>query len=168
LIIIVSPVPDKSPGVNLTMKIRSLGVSLLLLTAGTAIAKDEGMHHGMDHGKHSADNRISLNLPPPMKLHQLQNMRAHLAAVQEIVVKLGEENFEEASNIAHQKLGLTLEMESMCNRFENEEFKKMGIGFHKSADKLGEILAKGDMENSLAALGNTMSYCVSCHAQFKQ
>jgi len=59
-------------------------------------------------------------------------------------------------------------MESMCNRFENEGFKKMGVGFHKSADELGEVLSKGDIKNSLAALGNTMTYCVSCHAQFKQ
>lgn len=150
------------------MKLKYVGVSLLLLMAGVVAAKDEVKHHAMHHGEHSADNRTSLNMPPPMKLHQLKNMRAHLAAVQEIVVQLGNENFEGASQIAHQKLGLTVEMESMCNRFENEDFKKMGIGFHKSADELGEVLSKGDMKNSLAALGNTMSYCVSCHAQFKQ
>jgi len=26
----------------------------------------------------------------------------------------------------------------------------MGVGFHKSADELGEVLSKGDIKNSLA------------------
>jgi len=63
------------------MKLRNVGASLLLLMAGMATAKDE-----MNHGEHSADNRTSLNVPPAMKLHQLKNMRAHLAAVQGIAV----------------------------------------------------------------------------------
>ncbi len=83
------------------MKLRNVGEGLLLLMAGVVTAKDEKKHHAMYHGEHSADNRTSLNLPPAMKLHQLKNMRAHLAAVQEIVVQLGKENFEGASQIAH-------------------------------------------------------------------
>ena len=59
-------------------------------------------------------------------------------------------------------------MESMCNSFESDTFKELGIGFHKSADELGAIIEKGNTEDSLAALGKTMSYCVACHAQFKQ
>jgi len=68
------------------MKLRNVGASLLLLMAGMATAKDEMKHHAMNHGEHSADNRTSLNLPPPMKLHQLKNMRTHLEAVQGIAV----------------------------------------------------------------------------------
>ncbi|HDY83432.1 MAG TPA: cytochrome C [Halieaceae bacterium] len=149
------------------MNMKALAVYFLLLMPVVVAAEDEP-HQSMRHGSHASDDRISLGLSPPMKQHQLENMRAHLSAVKDIIALLSQENFTQASLIAHKKLGLTEAMESMCNRFENDTFKELGIQFHKSADELGETLAKGDMQGSLAALSNTMSYCVSCHAQFKQ
>ena len=149
------------------MKGKILGISLLLMVSlvqATEIEKKHTMHHG----KMSADNRTSLNLSPMMKQHQLTNMRAHLAAVQEIIIQISAGDFSQASNTAHKKLGLTKEMEAMCSSFGSDTFKELGISFHKSADDLGEILEKGNTEESLAALGKTMSYCVACHAQFKQ
>ena len=149
------------------MTAKALMVGLLFIV-GLAHAEDSATRHSMHHGKDVSDDRVSLNLSPAMKQHQLKNMRAHLVAVQEIIMQLGLGNFSQASRTAHQKLGLTKEMESMCHRFENEAFTAMGIGFHKSADELGKTLTKGDMEDSLAALSETMSYCVACHEQFKQ
>jgi len=149
------------------MKGKILAASLLLMV-GLAQAEEGAKKHTMHHGKMSADNRTSLNLSPMMKQHQLTNMRAHLAAVQEIIIQISAGNFSQASDTAHQKLGLTEEMEAMCSSFGSDTFKELGISFHKSADDLGEILEKGNTEESLAALGKTMSYCVACHAQFKQ
>ena len=144
-----------------------MAVSLLLM-ASLVQATEVENKHAMHHGHMAADNRTSLNLSPAMKQHQLKNMRAHLTAVQNIIIQISSGNFVQASNTAHQQLGLTKEMESMCNSFESDIFKDLGISFHKSADELGEILKKGNTEDSLAALGNTLSYCVACHAQFKQ
>ena len=149
------------------MKGKILGLSLLLMVALVQAAEME-KKHTMHHGKMSADNRTSLNLSPMMKQHQLTNMRAHLAAVQEIIIQISAGDFSQASDTAHKKLGLTKEMEAMCSSFGSDTFKELGISFHKSADDLGEILEKGNTEESLAALGKTMSYCVACHAQFKQ
>ncbi|MBQ0720609.1 MAG: cytochrome c [Gammaproteobacteria bacterium] len=149
------------------MKATILAVSLLLV-AGLVQATEVEKKHNMHHGHMAADDRTSLNLSPAMKQHQLKNMRAHLAAIQDIIVQLSSGNFAQASNTAHQKLGLTEEMAAMCNSFESETFKELGLGFHKSADELGVVLAKGNTEDSLAALGKTMTYCVACHAQFKQ
>ena len=149
------------------MKSIMLLVSLLLM-AGLVQAVELEKKHTMHHEHMAADDRTSLNLSPAMKQHQLKNMRAHLAAVQDIVIQIGAGNFAQASNTAHQKLGLTKEMESMCSSFGSDTFKELGLGFHKSADELGTIIEKGNMEDSLAALGKTLSYCVACHAQFKQ
>ena len=145
----------------------TLLVSLLLM-AGFVQAAELEKKHAMHHGHMGADDRTSLNLSPAMKQHQLKNMRAHLAAVQDIVVQLGSGNFAQALNTAHQKLGLTKEMESMCGSFGSDTFKELGLSFHRSADELGTIIEKGNTEDSLAALGKTLSYCVACHAQFKQ
>jgi len=127
----------------------------------------EGMTH--HHMKHAVkDSRVSLNLSPEMKSHQLSNMRAHLEAVQTIIGLVAEDKFEQASDIAHSKLGLTEEMRKMCNMFDNKNFTAMGLAFHESGDDLGEALKTKDTKKSLRALNTTVGYCVQCHATFRQ
>ena len=123
-------------------------------------------HHMM--GNASNDDRISLNLPRPMRIHQLKNMRSHVEAVRAIIGLIAENNFVTAAELAHTKLGLTEEMKRMCSMFENEDFRTLGFQFHKSADDLAETLKTKDLKKSLRALNNTMSYCVQCHATFRQ
>ncbi len=139
--------------------------------APNSLAEDMGnmehmRHHDMQHTM--ADNRVSLNLSPQMRQHQLSNMRSHVEAVQSITGLLAAGKFEDASQIAHSKLGLTDEMKKMCSMFENEEFNKLGMAFHKSGDALGDALQSKDMKKSLQALHDTMDYCVRCHAIFRQ
>jgi len=54
------------------------------------------------------------------------------------------------------------------HNFENENFKNLGLAFHKSGDALGATLKTKDLNKSLGALHTTMSYCVQCHATFRQ
>lgn len=137
---------------------------LILLAPIGALAADDVM--GKAH--HMKDNRISLCLTPAMKHHQLSNMRAHMATLQEIIGLLAENKFEKASRIARLQLGLTEEMRQMCGMFENEDFKKLGIAFHNSGDELGDALQTKDMKKSLQALNKTAGYCVQCHEKFRQ
>ena len=116
----------------------------------------------------SNDKRISLNLPSHMKIHQLQNMRSHVEAVQTIIGLIAENDFIKASEVAHSKLGLTEEMKKMCNMFNNEGFRSIGLQFHRSADDLAKTLKTGDIKKSLNALHDTMSYCVQCHSTYRQ
>jgi len=132
--------------------------------------KSSAMEHGMHHEMMSSnqDVRVSLGLSPAMKQHQLANMRSHVEAVRSIVGLLSEGSFDEASRIAHSKLGLTDKMKKMCNSFKNEAFRNLGLAFHKSGDALGEALKAKDTTQSLRALHTTMGYCVQCHATFRQ
>ena len=114
------------------------------------------------------DGRISLNLNEMQKNHQLSNMRSHLEAVQEITLLLSREDYDKASEIAYEKLGSTTEMKLMCASFGDKGFENLGLEFHKSADKMSEILKKRDKKKSLTALSNTLNYCVQCHATYKQ
>ncbi len=126
-------------------------------------------HQNTMHVKQSnADTRVSLNLMPQKKQHQLANMRAHVEAVRTIVGLIAESKFESASEVAYSELGLTEEMKGMCNSFKNEEFRRLGLAFHKSGNALGEALSKNNLNQSLRALRNTMNYCVECHAAFRQ
>ena len=125
---------------------------------------DMNMHHNMG----MMDARTSLELSPEMKQHQLSNMRDHLEAVNSIIGLMSENKFEDASKIAHTKLGLTPEMQQMCSMFGDEKFMKLGFAFHKSGDDLGDVLHTKDAKASLRALNKTMQYCVECHATYRQ
>ena len=122
-------------------------------------------HH---HKMNIKDTRISLGLSARMKQHQLANMRSHVEAIQSIISLMSENNFDDASKIAHTKLGLTSGMKEMCKRFDNEEFKKLKLAFHESGDDLGHRLQTKDISASLHALSKTMQYCVECHATYRQ
>jgi hypothetical protein len=132
-------------------------------------AEDEKMHQGNHHhDMNKMDTRTSLDLSAEMKQHQLTNMRGHVEAIKSIVGLMAENKFEDASKIAHAKLGLTPEMQEMCNMFDNKDFRTLGLAFHKSGDDLGVALQTKDVNVSLRALNKTMQYCVECHATYRQ
>jgi hypothetical protein len=152
---------------------------LTLLLAPPAMAQDGGMGMGMGHpmmmenarmqGMHDGkDTRVSLGLSVPMRRMQMAMMRDHLKAVEEIVGLIAAGRFDQASDIAHKRLGLTPEMKRMCSMFGNKDFETMGIAFHKSADHLGDVLKTRDTAASLRALHTTMQACVACHESFRQ
>ena len=116
----------------------------------------------------SLDSRISLDLNPMQKNHQLKNMRSHLEAVQTILELLSVEDYDKASEVAYKELGSTTEMKLMCASFGNEEFEDLGLAFHASADEMSEVFKTKDKNKSLQALAKTMNYCKSCHATFRQ
>lgn len=140
-----------------------------IVSINTVFAADEQKHDaGHRHEMNVMDMRTSLNLPPAMKQHQLTNMREHVEAIKNIVGLMASNKFEEASKIAHDKLGLTPEMQAMCEMFDNEQFRMLGHAFHRSGDDLGDALQTKDVNASLHALNKTMQYCVDCHTAFRQ
>lgn len=158
---------------GLQMKRNTVPFTLLIIACAAAIpasAEDRMMmdHHAM-HQHMMMDERTSLNLTPQMKQQQLQNMRSHLAAVQSIAGYLANDQFDAAAEVAHSKLGLTEQMKMMCEHMsDNQDFTKLALAFHRSADDLGETLKTKDPKKSLQALQTTMNYCVQCHATFRQ
>jgi len=140
-----------------------------IIGLNVAFAADETMHHESHrHDMSMMDTRTSLELSAEMKQHQLSNMREHVDAIKTIIGFMSENKFEDASKVAHTKLGLTPEMQKMCSMFNNEKFMAMGIAFHKSGDDLGDVLHTKDINASLRALDKTMQYCVECHASYRQ
>jgi cytochrome c556 len=146
----------------------SIGIGLFGVNG--VFADDEQMHMGNHHHDmtNMMDTRTSLGVTGEMKQHQLSNMRSHVEAIKNIVGLMSESKFDEASKIAHDKLGLSPEMKAMCGMFNNEKFEKLGLAFHKSGDDLGDALETKDVNASLRALNRTMQYCVECHATYRQ
>ncbi len=139
-----------------------------LMGFNSVFANDEPMHIGSHHDMLMLDTRISLGVTGPMKQHQLANMRGHVEAIKTIVGLMSENKFDEASAVAHARLGLTPDMQAMCGIFNNKDFEKLGLAFHKSGDELGDTLKTKDVSASLRALNKTMQFCVECHATYRQ
>ncbi len=116
----------------------------------------------------SNDERISLHLNKMQKKHQLENMRDHLEALQHIITLIAIEDYDRASNVAHDRLGSTTEMKLMCASFGNKQFEELGLKFHSDADKMSEILKMKDKNKSLHALSKTMASCIACHETYRQ
>jgi hypothetical protein len=115
------------------------------------------------------DTRKSLGIKGTMKgVHQLSNMRSHMTALAEIVKYMNSDQYDEASKVASEKLGLTVSMNSMCGNFGSKSFETMGVSFHKSADVLAQTLKTKDHQKSMVALEKVMNGCVLCHSTFKQ
>jgi hypothetical protein len=52
--------------------------------------------------------------------------------------------------------------------FPDNDFRELGLAFHKSGDDLANVLKTKNMKESLRALHNTLGYCTQCHAAFRQ
>ncbi|MFZ2162383.1 MAG: cytochrome c [Sideroxyarcus sp.] len=140
-----------------------------LLGVHSVFAEEEKMSIGGHHHDMSMiDMRTSLGVTGAMRQHQLSNMRGHVDAVKSIVGLIAESKFDEASKVARTQLGLTPDMQAMCGMFNNRDFEKLGLAFHKSGDELGDTLKTKDVNASLRALKKTMQYCVECHATYRQ
>jgi hypothetical protein len=117
----------------------------------------------------SLDKRPPLPLSPTMALHQKQNMREHLEAVQVIVNALTKEDFVEIEK-ATKRIGYSKQMEQMCTHMGAGApgFTELALQFHRTADTIGEAARFKDRAAVLKALDKTLQTCTSCHAQFRQ
>lgn len=145
-----------------------LSVVFMLLVNGAWAAADLVPAGPHNHDTGIADVRVSLNLSPQMKQHQLANMRGHVETVKNIVGLMAQQQWDRAADLAHAQLGLTPEMRAMCEMSDNAQFTRLGLAFHNSGDLLGDALRSKDATVALNALNQTLQFCVDCHAAFRQ
>jgi hypothetical protein len=115
------------------------------------------------------DTRTPVPMPPYMALHQKQNMREHLEAVQGIMAGLSKKDFK-AIAAAAKRMGFSDEMGKMCQHMGAGAagFTEQAIQFHKSADEIVRFAEKRDQQGVIAGLNNTLNKCTACHATYKQ
>lgn len=115
------------------------------------------------------DTRTPLPLLPMMAHHQKQNMRDHLAAVQEIIAGVATKDFG-AIEKAAARIGFSESMGQMCSHLGAGApgFTDAALRFHHVADRIGEAARGRDADAVLTSLGETLNHCTGCHAQYKQ
>lgn len=115
------------------------------------------------------DRRTPVPLLPMMALHQKENMRDHLLAVQEIVAALATDDFPGVERAAA-RIGFSEEMGQMCTHMGAGApgFTEQALNFHRTADRIGEAARNRDRVRVLSELGATLQTCTSCHETWKQ
>jgi hypothetical protein len=126
-------------------------------------------HKSAADGLDQLDARRPVPLLPMMAQHQKQNMRDHLAVVQEVVAGLSAGDFAQVAQSAR-RMGYSETMAKMCNHMGAGApgFTEQALAFHRSADGIAEAAAKRDSAAVLAALAATLTTCTTCHAAYKQ
>lgn len=115
------------------------------------------------------DQRKPLPLLPMMANHQKENMREHLAVVQQVVAATATGDFAKVVQAA-QRIGYSEAMGQMCEHMGAGApgFTELALAFHHSADRIVDAARREDSAAVLGALGETLTTCTACHAAYKQ
>lgn len=118
----------------------------------------------------SGDSRMLVELPKMMQEHMLSNMRDHLAAINEILIHLGNGELESASETAEFRLGVSsLESHGAGHmaKFMPEEMRQIGTEMHRSASQFALVAEQGDLLVAYKTLSSITSACVACHSGYR-
>jgi hypothetical protein len=121
-----------------------------------------------------ADSRQLVELPVMMRDHMLENMRDHLLALTEIQQYLALEEYEKASTVAENRLGMSSlggHGASHMARFMPAAMQQIGTQMHKAASRFATIVQEGGLEGSTPkiaeGLAGVMQQCVACHSSYR-
>jgi hypothetical protein len=117
-----------------------------------------------------ADTREMVDMPPMMQEHMLANMRDHLAAIDEILAALNEEDFTRAARVAEFRLGMSsLESHGAAHMAQvmPAPMREMGTNMHREASRFAHTAEEGDALRAFRALQDVTRTCVTCHAAYR-
>lgn len=122
----------------------------------------------------SADGRQLVQFPEAMRLHTIANMREHVSTLQQIVDALSRNEFDRASNLAEQRLGMSsLEAHGAPHLapYMPASMQDIGTQMHRAASQFAieaqNASVSGDPRPALAALSKVVQQCVACHAAYR-
>jgi cytochrome c556 len=154
-----------------------VGVALVAVWAAdySLWASAQTQQHDMaSPGAASGDARQLVKFPEPMRLHTITSMRDHLLSLQEIDVALSKNDFDKASRIAEQRLGMSsLELHGAAHiaPYMPQGMQDIGTAMHHAASQFAieaqNASVSNDVRPALAALGTVMQQCVACHAAYR-
>jgi hypothetical protein len=120
------------------------------------------------------DGRQTVQLPDMMREHMLSNMRDHLLALEEITRYLANQQYDEAAEVAENRLGMSsmdLHGASHLGKFMPKEMGAIGTNMHRAASRFAlaaqDAEIEGGLHKAFSALSEVMQQCVACHAVYK-
>jgi hypothetical protein len=123
---------------------------------------------------HAADTRRLVEMPAPMQEHMLGNMRDHLVAMGEIQAALGNGDFEQAADVAENRIGMSsLQSHGASHMapYMPKTMQETGTAMHHAASRFArtaqEAAVTNDLPRALGALAELTQQCAACHAGYR-
>jgi len=118
----------------------------------------------------SEDSRELVKFPEMMQQHMMANMRDHVAALNEILEFMGNNQPDKAADVAENRLG----MSSLDNHGASHMASMMpkgmqaaGTSMHRAASRFALKAQEGDLLPAYKALSDITAACVSCHTAYR-
>jgi len=117
----------------------------------------------------SSDNRHVLSMTEPQRGHVLEEMRALLSGVQNILTALTKDDMAAvASHARPLGMGMMHKAEDHLKGVLPREFGLLGMSVHQDFDKIAaDAESIKDPKHTLRQLSNTMFKCVACHDAYQ-
>jgi len=120
------------------------------------------------------DTRQVVHFPTRLREETLANMRDHLLALQQIQESLSKFEFDQAGDIAEQRLGMSsmaLHGAHEVGKYMPPGMREAGSAMHRSASRLSvaarDAGATGDLKPVFDAMANVTAQCVACHSGYR-
>lgn len=120
------------------------------------------------------DYRQLVEMPDLPRSLMRSDMQDHLAALNEIIGYLAENNLAAAGETAERRMGQSTMGKHAAiargqgpGRFMPDTMQQMGWNMHDSATEFARVAKNGDHAKSMAALQQLTSSCVACHMSFR-
>ena len=116
------------------------------------------------------EERRLVQLPEMMQQHMMSNMRDHLVAINEILIKMANGDFEKAAEVAEYRLGMSsLESHGASHmaKFMPEGMRQAGTAMHKAASRFALKAQEEEVLPAYNALSEVTSACVACHSGYR-
>lgn len=147
----------------------------LLMTVVTPSSFGQSLQH--DYATHKPPQTTKpalVHFPKQLRDHTLSNMRDHLSVIAEIQGYLAAHRFDDAAEIAEQRLGMSslkLHGAHEVAKYMPKGMQEAGSAMHRAASRFAlvaqESAVSKDMEKPLAALATLTQMCVACHAGYR-
>jgi hypothetical protein len=101
---------------------------------------------------------------------QLVDMRDHLAALNEILASLADGHFDQAADIAEQRLGMSSMQAHGAGHMAPlmpQGMRDNGRQMHQAASRFARTAQEGESAAAYRALAEITSACVACHAAYR-
>ncbi len=121
-----------------------------------------------------ADPRTLVDMPAPMRQHMLGNMRDHLLALAQIQQALGRGAYDQAADIAEQRIGMSsLAAHGAAHMapLMPQPMQDIGTQMHRAASRFARVAQEsavdGNPGRALESLAEVTQQCVACHAGYR-
>lgn len=146
-----------------------------LIAAASLAAGVVALAETHDHATHTpGDARQAVHMPQELRAHMLANMRDHLVALGEIQAALASGWFEQAADIAENRIGMSsLEAHGASHvaPYMPKPMQEIGTAMHRSASRFARTAQDASFDNDLpqvlGALADLTQRCSACHAGYR-